>query len=101
MAFNQVLRLVLEQATDVFDDLITKDTADNVINTLDKIENHALLKDNNCFVITKHNGDIKIIASKNDQLKYTSKPMIINIQTIFDTLRDKAESRKETTEEEN
>jgi hypothetical protein len=99
MAFNQVLRLVLEQATDVFDELITPDTADNVINTLDKIENHALLKDNNCFIVTKHNGEIKIIASKNDQVKYTSKPMIINIQSVFDTLREKAESRKEVEQE--
>jgi hypothetical protein len=93
MAFNQVLRLVMEQAIDVFDEMITPDTAQNVINTIDKIENHSLLKDNSAFVITKHKGDIKIIATKNDYLTYSNKPLVVNIQTIFDELRKKAENQ--------
>ena len=99
MAFNQVLRLVLEQATDVFDDLITPQSAPNVIETLDKIENHALLKDNNAFIITKHQGKVKIIATKNDYLTYSEKPMVVEIQSILDELRRKAEKEMNKTTE--
>lgn len=92
---NVVLEMVLDEALSELDQSVTAETSAETLTILDKIENHALLKDNNAFIITKKNDRIILVATKNYNLKFKgAKPMNVDIQDILNTIREKAEKRK-------
>lgn len=93
--FKDIFKLITNDAMSMFDKMITADTAEHTIDVLDQIENHALLKDDNAYVIQKYEGKIKLIHAKGSQISFDKEPMIIDLSDVLDGIREKAEDELE------
>lgn len=84
---------MMTEGVGMFSDMITPETAEATIQVLDNIENHALLKDDNAYVIQKHKGKLKLIHIKGSSITYDDKPMVIDLQEVVDEIRGMAETK--------
>jgi len=84
---------MMNDSVGMFSNMITEDTAESTIEVINSIENHALLKDDNAYVIQKHGGKLKLIHVKGSDITYDVKPMVIDLQEVIDSIRKLAEDR--------
>lgn len=92
MIFDLLIKEMVESLIGKLDKAITPEIAPAIIENIKTVHEHPILRNNNCFIVTKVDDDIKIIYCKSHELEFEKEPVQMSISKISEIIVKKCEA---------